>query len=386
MLASFAYDDLGNRTSATFGNGVVQTFGRDPVSRLSSLSNDLSGTANDLSATFAYNPANQITQTVRTGDAYAFTKIGAENTVYTENGLNQQVTISKLAVGWDSKGNLTSDPTSGKTYGYSSENLLTSAAGGVTLAYDPLKRLYQLSGASTTRFAYDGANAIAEYNGSNALQRRFVFDPTTGDPVLWYEGTGTASTNRRYLSLDERGSVISVSGSTGASLGLNTYDEYGKPGAGNLGRYQYTGQKWIAEAGLYDYHFRDYVAHLGIFAQSDPIGQVDSPNLYAYVLDDPVNLVDPLGLYWLKRCVGVVGSEQCDTIWIEDNTGWGNRDTSLTSPGERNGGAGDDDIVITGKRLKPSVGTKILRCTLNQYGLSGLGAATGLIGTGQPIR
>jgi RHS repeat-associated protein len=156
---------------------------------------------------------------------------------------------------------------------------------------------------STARFCCGGGDAsvcvcaIAEYDGGGALQRRFVFDPTTGQPVLWYEGTGTASTDRRYLSQDERGSVISVSDSTGASLGINTYDEYGVPGASNLGRYQYTGQKWIGEAGLYDYKARDYLPQLGIFAQTDPVGyNGDGPNLYAYVEDDPVNFVDPMGL------------------------------------------------------------------------------------------
>jgi YD repeat-containing protein len=58
VLATYAYDNLGNRTSVTFGNGAAQAFSYDPVSRLSQLTNNLSGTANDLSATFAYNPAS----------------------------------------------------------------------------------------------------------------------------------------------------------------------------------------------------------------------------------------------------------------------------------------------------------------------------------------
>ena len=54
----------------------------------------------------------------------------------------------------DARGNLTLDPSTSRTYGYSSENLLTSASGGVSFAYDPLLRLYSTS--SGYRFAYDG--------------------------------------------------------------------------------------------------------------------------------------------------------------------------------------------------------------------------------------
>jgi RHS repeat-associated protein len=157
-----------------------------------------------------------------------------------------------------------------------------------------LTRLYQLvSGATTSRFAYDGLNALAEYNSSNALQRRWVYDPN-GQPVLWYEGTGT--TSRRFLSADERGSIISTSDSSGAKLAINTYDEFGNPAAGNSGRYGYTGQAWLPSVTLWYYKARVYEPQLGRFLQPDPADYSQSPNLYAYVLNDPVNLVDPFGL------------------------------------------------------------------------------------------
>ena len=57
---------------------------------------------------------------------------------------------------------------------------------------------YQTSkGALTTRMQYDGSDLIAEYNASNALQRRYVYGPGTDEPILWYEGA--ALTDKRYL-------------------------------------------------------------------------------------------------------------------------------------------------------------------------------------------
>jgi RHS repeat-associated protein len=82
----------------------------------------------------------------------------------------------------------------------------------------------------------------------------------------------------------------------GALLNINRYDEYGKPQSTNSGRFQYTGQRWLSELGLYDYKARMYVPHIGIFAQLDPVGYPAGANLYAYVGNEPINLVDPLGL------------------------------------------------------------------------------------------
>jgi RHS repeat-associated protein len=294
VLATFAYDNLGRRTSLTFGNGAVTTYGFDAVSRLQSLTANLSGTANDLTiGAITYSPAGQITGQPRSNDAYSWNSAAVVNRNYTSNGLNQYTASGSNFPTYDARGNLTLSE--GTTYTYSSENRLTSTSTGVSLTYDPLLRLYQVSSASpTTRFAYDGLNLIAEFDGANLLLRRYVFGPNGDEPLVQYEGTGTA--DPRFLSADERGSIVAVTDGSGALLAPNNYDEYGIPGTGNYGRFQYTGQVWLPELGMYYYKNRIYSPSLGRFLQTDPIDVDGGINLYAYVLNDPVNWADPLGL------------------------------------------------------------------------------------------
>lgn len=293
VLASYVYNDLGRRTSVTRGNGTSMSYGYDAVSRLTSLG-DLAGTSYAQMLGFSYNPASQIIQNTRSNDAYAWGGHGNGSTDSTTNGLNQLTAIGSTTPTYDSKGNMTY--AGGTTYSYSSENLLTSSSGGASLIYDPAKRLYQVSGgtAGTQRFAYDGIKLIAEYDGSNTILRRYVFGPGIDEPIVWYEGSGT--TDRRFLHQDERGTIVAVTNSSGTTINVNTYDEYGKPASADSGRFLYTGQAYLPEIGLYYYKARMYASGLGRFMQTDPLGYGAGMNRYSYVNGDPLNLIDSMGL------------------------------------------------------------------------------------------
>ncbi len=308
-LATYAYDNLGRRTSVTFGNGVVQSFAYDAVSRLATLSSDLAGTGYDQTATFGYNPASQIDTLAKSNDAHAWSGHYNVDRVSAGNGLNQLTAAtpgggqtSVPTLGYDARGNLTSSGAS--SYTYSSENFLKTGPSS-TLDYDPVGRLYQTVGSTTTRFQYDDVDLIAEYNGTNALQRRYVHGPSTDNPILWYEGTGLS--DKRYLTSDERGSVVALSNGSGTVTNVNAYDEYGIPASANVGRLQYTGQTWLPELGIYYYKARIYSPTLGRFMQTDPIGYSNGINWHNYVGGDPVNSKDPSGLKLVLNCVGMEG-------------------------------------------------------------------------------
>jgi len=294
LLARYSHDLLGRRTGITRGNGTVSSYSFDGVSRISSLVQDLASTSGDVTFGFTYNNASQVTQRTVSNDSYSYFPL-PQATNYTPDGLNRYANVAGTTFNYDTRGNLTSDGSRSFTYDVENHLLSVSGSKSVTLTYDPLGRLQTTtSGSTTTRYLYEGERLIAEYSGGT-LVRRYVHGAGVDEPLVWYEGAGL--TVRRWLHADHQGSVIATSNGAGDGT-LYAYGAYGEPAYDNWSgsRFRYTGQIMLSEAKLYHYKARVYDPSLGMFLQTDPVGYAADLNLYAYASDDPLDLVDPLGL------------------------------------------------------------------------------------------
>ena len=149
----------------------------------------------------------------------------------------------------------------------------------------PLVPLSEAAAGGGSSAAAGGAKTRSRPNNEYVLY-------SYGEPVGMTNDSGTS-----YFGTDILGSVRNVTDKSGTVQADYSYDAFGSPYLGNLENdigFGYCGKVYDNGTGLYDYGFRDYSPVSARFTTIDPIR--DGSNWFSYVVNDPVNYVDPFGL------------------------------------------------------------------------------------------
>jgi RHS repeat-associated protein len=120
-------------------------------------------------------------------------------------------------------------------------------------------------------------------------------------------GTTPASGTARYYAFDHLGSTRSAWNASKIAMGNYEFDPYGgehshkgAPLASLAGAY--TGKPWDHTARLFHFPYRQYSPDMARWTSQDPLGVVDGPNVYGYVLGTPINARDldgRLAWFWI---------------------------------------------------------------------------------------
>jgi RHS repeat-associated protein len=167
----------------------------------------------------------------------------------------------------------------------------------------------------TEKIYLDGCEIKRITRGGTEILKRFTSTISDGDNTFarihsWERDTHARETDditqkkihyqlpnhlgSASLELDEQGDVITYEeyfphGGTSFMAGRNKRDI-------DLKEYRYSGKERDDFTGLYYFGYRYYAHWIGGWINPDPIGPEDSENLYLYVQNNPVNVLDPNGL------------------------------------------------------------------------------------------
>ena len=319
VVETLSYNVYGE-TESRFANGGIggESYSRDALGRITERFSGIGGIVE--TSQYTYDPVGRLVRVVRNGPhasdvRYSYDSRGNRLSVnrdgtvttstydnedrlltggdwryaYTDNGelLEKEniVTGEKLTLTYDERGQLTRAilPNSG------SIQYLIDGEG---------KRVMRsLNGVTTHAFLYDlQGRLVAELDPSGVMRSRFIYATQTHSPDYMIRDGANY-----YFAKDQLGSIRAVVDSnSGTITQLIQYDEFGRvlsdsnPGFQPFG---FAGGHYDHQTGLVRFGARDYDAEIGRWVSKDPIlFDGGDANIYRYVLNDPVNLIDPSGL------------------------------------------------------------------------------------------
>jgi RHS repeat-associated protein len=173
----------------------------------------------------------------------------------------------------------------------------------------------KVNGVLTEAYLYQGdTNPVAVLDSHGQITAQFIYASQDHVPDYMIKD----GTTYRLIT-DDLGSIrLVVEVNTGQIVQQLDYDVWGNllvdtnPGFQPFG---YVGGLYEPETGLTRFGARDYDPQTGCWTAQDPLGHASQDtNLYTYVYNDPVNNIDPSGLF-LQFLVGCAVGAGIDLIW-----------------------------------------------------------------------
>ena len=291
---TYLRDAAGNITGWGGSDGNARSFSYDPNDRLSgSASSAISVVPSE---SFSYDMVGNWTP-------YASRHHDAANEITEDIAYIYSYDLDGNLIEKTSKTEL-SDVT---TYSWDPLNRLIQVSKGahvISYRYDVFgRRIARIDDGVEARYVLDGVNVVEEQNAAGGLT---AFNLYAGlDQLLMRQDYAANATY--WVQTDHLGSVEALADSKGNVVERYRYGSFGQITVMDSAftvlstapkiPFTYTGREWEPEVGMYFYRARYMDPRLGRFISQDPLAfSAGDINIYAYVLNAPINYVDPYGL------------------------------------------------------------------------------------------
>jgi len=261
--------------------------------------------------------------------AYTTGTLGTEtdtiNYAYTDTNWKDLLTsYDGQAITYDAIGNPTSYR--GYTMGWSNGRELTLLSGNginATFTYDASGlRLSKTVGSTTTVYEYVDGKLLYEKKGD--MELHYGYD-SEGQPRYIQYVKADGSTGSGYMVTNSRGDVVGIVNGNGVMIVNYEYDAWGnvlsvtdQNGAvitsaghlGNLNSLRYRGYYYDTDLEMYYLQSRYYDPEVRRFINADDVsvleedqGSIVEHNMFAYCLNNPVNMLDESGTIAVTTCI-----------------------------------------------------------------------------------
>ena len=293
----------------TTSDSQTCTYGYDDVQRISNVTCGILWVQN-----FTYDAFGNITKNVPSGDG----GLTFLPTYWTSPPTNQfSAFTSNPQPSYDANGKLLTDNLNTYTWDPNWGTMTTvtpSGGSAVTSTYDALGRMVENNaGGSYTEFVYGPTGRIAKCSGQT-LVKAFVSLP--GGAKAIYNSSGLVY----YRHSDWLGSSRVTSTATRTLYSSSAYAPFGEQYAtAGTTDASYTGQDQDTVSNLYDFPARRQSPSQGRWISPDPAGRgaviltnPQSWNRYAYALNNPLSLIDAMGLSVKKHRPRAMDDDECE--------------------------------------------------------------------------